>query len=109
MATTGEKFLKIYRVSAMYLSEKTQSLLLRYFSSLFPLSLYGPKCDNVTLSHSLQGQLYGPNRDQKLFKNSYMVKTLFKKVQIQNVTMSHSLLGQLYGPNRDSVTLSHSL
>ena len=36
-------------------------------------------------SHSLLGQLYGPERDI--------------------VTTSHSLLGQLYGPQRDDVTL----
>ena len=40
--------------------------------------LFGPECDNVTWSHSKKGQLYGPNRDRKLSKNSNMVKKLFK-------------------------------
>ena len=41
------------------------------------------------MSHLLKGQLYGPNRDQKLFKNSDMVKIPFKNSEIRkrdNVT-----------------------
>ena len=36
----------------------------------------------VTLSHSLLGQLYGPNRDQKLLQSSNTVKKLLKTVKI---------------------------
>ena len=46
--------------------------------------LIGPTCwPNfffVTLSHSFLGQLYGPNRDQKLLKNSNTVKKVLKTV-----------------------------
>ena len=74
------------------------------------------KIQNVTPSHSLLGQLYGPKRDQKLFKYSNKVPKLLKNSKnrecddvtfligstlwpkIQNVTPSHSLLGQLFGP-----------
>ena len=41
--------------------------------------LYGPRSDSVTMSHSLLGQHYGPNRDQKLFKNSNTVKKTVQK------------------------------
>ena len=43
-----------------------------------------PKIQNVTSSHSLLGQLYGPNRDQKLFTNSNKVKKPFKNSKNRN-------------------------
>ena len=63
-------------------------------------NLLAQKKKIVTLSHSLLGQLYGPNRDQKLLKNSNTVKKLLKTVKIEFVTVSHSLWGQLVGPKR---------
>ena len=68
-----------------------------------------PLCGHVTMSHLLKGQLFGPNRDQKLFKNSKMVKNCSKTVKIENVTVSHLLKGQLFGPKRADVTMSHLL
>ena len=63
-----------------------------------------PKTRFVTLSHSLWGQLYGPKRDQKLFKNSQN-----RNRDVVTFLIAVTQLGQFSGPNRDSVTLSHSL
>ena len=75
-----------------------------------------PKIQNVTMSYSLLGQLYGPKRAlwrchipygvnfmaQNVTKNcsntAIRSKNCSKTVKTGNVTTSHSLLGRLYGP-----------
>ena len=75
-----------------------------------------PIIQNVTPSHSLLGQLYGPKRPlwrrhipywvnfmtQNVTKNcskaAIRSENCSKTVKIENVTTSPSLLGQLYGP-----------
>ena len=71
--------------------------------------LYGPKRDIVTTSHSLLGQLHGPKRDQKLFKNSNKVKKLFKNSKNRKCDDVTFLIGSTLWPKIQNVTPSHSL
>ena len=61
--------------------------------------LYGPKRDIVTISHSLWGQLYGPNRDQKLFKNSNKVTKLFQNSKNRKRDSVTFLIGSTFAQN----------
>ena len=59
-----------------------------------------PKTWVVTVSHSLLGQLYGPNRDQKLFQNSNTVKKLLKNSKNRVCDSVTFLIGSTCWPKK---------
>ena len=67
-----------FQISLEVLNALTADTVMPYWNKLDRW----PKTENVTVSHSLLGQLHGPNRD--------------------SVTLSHSFQGQLYGPEYTS-------
>ena len=61
------------------------------------VQLYGPK-SKMWRHHSLLGQLYGPKRDQKLFKNSNKVKKLLKNSKNRKCDGVTFLIGSTLWP-----------